>query len=206
DDGRAGGVAERGAGAGRIEIVSDILTHASGDGAAVAEREHDGVVGEARLDVQGTADGDAVDGDLADEGDLRAAIELGGFLAGDLDQRALGIDAEFLAETGADEDGVVPSDLGDRVGALLEPAVVGEAAVIDLVVEGEADLEIIAEEGLELEGYSEEGAEGGGGVPDVDHGIDRNGELDHVQEAAEDVIGVAAGDAGDGVENQRVRV
>src|SRR5215471_4837642 len=41
----------------------------------------------------------------------------------------------------ADQGGVVPSELGHRIRQLLQPGIVGEATVVNLVVGGEADLQ-----------------------------------------------------------------
>ncbi len=46
-----------------------------------------------------------------------------------------------FASAGADEGRVVPGELGERVGQLLQPAVVGEPAVVDPVVAAEDELE-----------------------------------------------------------------
>ena len=90
--------------------------------------------------MERAADGDTVKGHFADEGLFLALLEVGVLLAGDLEKRAGRIDTEVLGKLRADEDGVIPRDLGDRIGALLQPAVVGEAAVIDLGVKGKANL------------------------------------------------------------------
>ena len=44
------------------------------------------------------------------------------------------LDAEQLGLRRGDQRGVVPGELGDGVGPLLEPGVVGEAAIVDAVV------------------------------------------------------------------------
>ena len=67
-------------------------------------------------------------------------------LEADLDHRHLGIgvglfDPQIARALRADQRGVVPSELGDRVGQLLEPAVVGVAAVVELRIRHEDDLE-----------------------------------------------------------------
>ncbi len=130
-----------------VAVEADVLAHATGNGAAIAEGDGDGPVGEARLDVQGTADGATVDRDLAEEG-FFATLAVGGvFLAGDLDERTAGLDAELRGEAGRDEDGVVPGDLGHRLGAFLEPAVVGEASVVDRRI-GAKDEFVSARRGL----------------------------------------------------------
>src|SRR4029453_11577420 len=55
--------------------------------------------------------------------------------------RRLVLGLELLSGGGTDDDRVVPRELGDRLRQLLQPAVVGEAAVEHARVEGEGPLE-----------------------------------------------------------------
>ena len=80
------------------------------DGPTVAERNTDAVVGVARGDHRGDLQRPAVEGQLHE-----VAV----------------VDFEGLGRRGAEQRGVVPAELGDGVGGLLEPAVVGIAAVVD---------------------------------------------------------------------------
>src|SRR5690606_18634295 len=105
--------------------------------ATVAELERDRVVGVARQDVDGGGEA--------------------GVAEGDLDEVSAG-HAEGLGAAGAQHGGVAPADLRERMRELLEPAVVGEAAVVD------------ARGGLEMEldprRWLVEGRQGGlGGLP-----------------------------------------
>ena len=54
--------------------------------------------------------------------------------------------AQLPGRLGAEERGVAPGELGDRVGELLEPAVVGEPAVVDLGVALQHQLEVVGRE------------------------------------------------------------
>src|SRR5690606_5071904 len=107
DDG-AGGDIGRGEGAGRIEIMTGALPYSTTDGAPVTERQHDGPIGQTGLDVKRAPHRDTVDGDFAKECGFLALRILREFLAGHLQRGTAGFDAESLAETRADENGVVP--------------------------------------------------------------------------------------------------
>ena len=50
-------------------------------------------------------------------------------------------DVEALGHLGADEDGVVPGELGHRLGEFLQPAVVGELSVVDGGVAADVELD-----------------------------------------------------------------
>ena len=52
-------------------------------------------------------------------------------------------DLETLRHLWADEDGVVPGELGHRLGQFLEPAVVGELAVVDGGVAADVELDSV---------------------------------------------------------------
>src|ERR1019366_5228641 len=99
------------------------LAHPADPRAAVAQRQDDRVVGEAGLDVGGAPELAAPDRQLDHVRVLAALVEVREVLPRDLDVRRRGVDAELLGEPGAYEDGVVPAYLGDRVRALLQPAV-----------------------------------------------------------------------------------
>ncbi len=50
-------------------------------------------------------------------------------------------DLQALRHLGADEDGIVPDQLGHRLGQFLEPAVVGELSVVDGGVTADVELD-----------------------------------------------------------------
>ena len=110
----------------RVEVEADLLAVEVRDASALrateAERETKRVVRHAGHDPHGCAHG------LASE---REFDEL----------RVL--HAEVHRRLAADEHGVVPCHLGDRIGDFHEPAVVGPAAIIHAVVAGENDFEIV---------------------------------------------------------------
>ena len=60
-------------------------------------------------------------------------------------QHVAGLHAEAVRGGGAQDRGVVPGELGDRLGQFLQPAVIGEAAVVDRGVGAEDDFELAAE-------------------------------------------------------------
>ena len=206
-DGGTGGETKCAGGAGRVEVVADALADATRDRAAVAEREHEGVVGQTWLDVERTADGDAVDGDFAYKGLLFALLEVGVFFAGDLKQRTFRIDAEVQGQARADKDRVIPRNLGDRIRALLEPTVVGEATVVDLGVEAKAHFEVGLGEGAVAGREGEQRGQTGGVEAHIGLLVGGTHEQTVMQELAEHVVGVtAANDARDGIINLSVRI
>src|SRR5690606_8227144 len=100
----------------RIGVGAAALADAAGPPAAVAEGEDDHVVGQAGLDPGAGLDGAALH--------LHAhALRVG--------------QAETLGRGGADQRAVGPGELRERLGDLLQPRVVGEAAVVHLGVGGE---------------------------------------------------------------------
>jgi len=103
------------------DVAPRVAAHLAGCGAAVAQRHRDAPRGLAGHD-QGR--------------DLHltpAAVER--------DQRAVP-DAEPLGGRRTDQRGVVPGELGHRIGRLLEPTVVGEPPVVDRGVLAEDDLQL----------------------------------------------------------------
>ncbi len=126
-----------------------------------------------------------------------------------MEEGAAGLDAELRAEAGRNEDGVVPGELRHGLGALLQPAVVGEATVVHLGVHGEADLEAVLGDGDGRGGLGEQRAHAGGGDGDVGHRVGGAGEQAVVEELAETLFAVDAAkgvQAGDGFVNERVGV
>ena len=138
----AGRNVERARLAGRIGVKARPLAHPADLRPPVAQRDNDRVIGEARLDVGGPDQLPAVHRQLDDVRILPALVEGREVLPGHL-LKAVGraVDPELLREPGAHEDRIVPADLRDRIRALLEPAVVREAAVVDPRVRDKADLE-----------------------------------------------------------------
>ena len=107
-----------------------LRSNAAPEGAAVAHGHEDGKVGDAGRDEHRDGDLAAIDRQLHDVGGLFAGLVAGAKA-----------EPQFACRLGADHRSVVPGQLGDRVGELLQPGVVGKAAVIGLVVEGEDGLE-----------------------------------------------------------------
>ncbi|WP_293261834.1 hypothetical protein [Nannocystis sp.] len=163
------GAADKPGVAGGLQAVG-VDARAVGDGAevaaAVAEGERDGVVGLAGGDPH--------------RGDQVAAAD------GDAEQVAV-LDAELAGGGDADVGGVVPRQLGHRVRGLLQPAVVGVAAVGQLGVEVEVDLELA---GVRLD--LGEGADEAGDVAGARGDAGPRDALDHavVQPAAPHAVGV----------------
>ena len=130
-DGCAGEEAGRHRATERVGVEADhVGGHAAPEGAAVAHGHKDGEVGDAGRDEHRDGDLAAIDRQLDD---------VGGLFAG-LVARAEA-EAELARRLGADHRSVVPGQLGDRVGELLKPGVVGKPAVVGLIVEGEDGLE-----------------------------------------------------------------
>src|SRR5690606_8655613 len=142
-DPRAGDEVRRVARAQRIEVVPRPLPRTTGRGASIPKREDDRVVREAGLDVEGSTDRATIDRHDTDEGQLLALLEVGLLNAGDLERGTVRVYAELPSETRADLDGVVPGDFGDRIRDFLQPAVVGEASIVDAAVGDEANLEVV---------------------------------------------------------------
>jgi hypothetical protein len=99
---------------------------------AVAQVDGDGAVGVAGHDPDGGADGPVAVLQLDDVG-REAAVLAAVDVAADAH-------AEFLGRPRAHDGRVVPGQLGDRLGQLLGPAVVGEPAVVERRVGLEHDL------------------------------------------------------------------
>ena len=130
-DRRAGEEASRHGAAERVGVEANLICcDAAAEGAAVAHGHEDGEVGDAGRDEHRNGDFAAID---------RQLDEVRRLLAG-LVARAEA-EAELARRLGADHRSVVPGQLGDRVGKLLQPGIVGEAAVVGLVVECEDSLE-----------------------------------------------------------------
>ena len=119
--GDTGTVSERGGIAERVGVESDLLHHVGDAVAAVAEGDADRAVG-----MAGSDQGGGIDVSVA---------------GGDPEPVAI-LDAESLGIGGADEGGVVPDKLGDEIGCLLEPGIVGVAAVVDTRTAEEDHLEL----------------------------------------------------------------
>ena len=127
--------------------------------------------------------------------------------AGDRDLRTRRRDAQLLAELRTDHDGVVPRDLRDRIGALLQPAVVVEPAIIHLVVGHKTDFEILGGERLYLR--RRRGEEGPGTTEVELRGrlrIGRTREKAVVQETTHGLFHIATGETRNGLADKRVAV
>ena len=109
----------RGPPAQQVGVEAGAVADAPGAGAAVAD-----------------VDGDRVGG--VAWGDPHRHPQHAAFVP-DLDQVAV-LDLERLGRVRRDQRGVVPGQLGHRLGHFLQPAVVGEAAVVDGGVAAEVDL------------------------------------------------------------------
>ena len=138
---------------------------------------------------------------------LRALSKVSLFLARDLDQRTFRLDAEFLAESGTHENGVVPRNLGDWVGAFLEPTVIGEATVVHRVIGDETHLEVGLGKRADRWSHAPEDL-GKTATREIyrNDRIGRVGQQPVVQKTPEGLGRVAATKSGYGVENQRVAV
>ncbi len=122
---QADGDIGRGGRAEDISVETHPLAHAAGHRPAVAQRHRDREVRLAGKD-QG--------------GDLQAA-------AGEVQPHDVaGGHAQRLRGRRADDGGVIPGQLGDRVGELLQPAVIGEPAVVDLGIAVQDEFEVIGRE------------------------------------------------------------
>ena len=190
---RASGKAHRRRRAERVGAGAGPLPHMARRGAAVAECDDERVIRKAGLDVDRAADLAATDGDLEDAGVFLADLKVVFLDARHLQRRTLGVDAELLAELRADENGVVPGNLRDRVRALLQPAVVGEAAVVHLVVGDKADLEVLGGQDLKLRRGRKQRAGTGEVVADLHLRIGRIGQQAVVEELTEGFLGIGAG-------------
>ncbi len=113
-------VPERGGGPQPVRIEANAVARMPRRGASVTEVHHDAIVGCAGLNEERRAQGAA--------------------LVGDLDQLAA-IGVELLGGGGADEGRVIPGELGDGPRHFLQPAVVGEAAVVNRGVGAENQFE-----------------------------------------------------------------
>jgi len=138
---------------------------------------------------------------------LRALNKVGLFFTRDLDQRTLGLDAEFLPESGTHENGVVPRNLGDWIRAFLEPTVVGKATVVHLVIGDETHLKVGLGKRADRWSHAPEDL-----VKTSSREIYRNdrirrvGQQAVVQKTPEGLGGVAATKSGYGVVDQLVAV
>ena len=104
-----------------VGIEPDAAADAPCPFASVTERQAQRIIRHARLHPNRTADAPAVQRDFH-----QVAV----------------LHAEFARRFAADEHGVVPSHLGDRIGQFLHPAVVRETAIIHLCVAEENDFEV----------------------------------------------------------------
>ena len=128
----------------RVGVEAGAVADPAGLRAAVAERQDDGVIGQSGLDLQRAADGAAAELDLADMAPAPGRCPNRRPRARHRQQPVEpGKDAQFLRQARRNEDGVVPREPRDRIGALLQPAVVGEPPVVDLVVGDKAHLEAL---------------------------------------------------------------
>ena len=117
---QACGDPRRGGRAQRIRAKSLSSSHAAGARAAVAESDGDRIVRMACLNPNRA-------GDL-----LAVQLKL---------DHVFGLDPEPLRHLGTDEHGIVPGELGHRLGELLKPAVVGELAIVDGGIAAEVELD-----------------------------------------------------------------
>src|SRR5580704_9844422 len=119
-DGHAAGEPRGGAGAERVSVESLGGADAAGALAAVAEKNGDRVVGMAGLNPDGAGDFFAVQ------------FKLDHVFRGNL---------QPVGHLGADQDRVVPGELGHRLGQFLQPAVVGKLSVVDGGVAADVELD-----------------------------------------------------------------
>ena len=127
---QARGEPRRRAGAQRIGIEALRGSDSAGAAAAVTEEYRDRIVRMARLNP----------------------YRAGNFLSVQLKlDDVFRFDLHPLRHFGADEHGVVPGELGHRLGQLLQPAVVGELAVVDGGIAANVEFEraALASAGLE---------------------------------------------------------
>src|ERR1017187_9934853 len=99
-----------GGGAQAVGIKADAGAGPAGVGAAIAEVQGDGLIHVAGLNPDRSAQLAALVGEL---------------------QHAAVFDAQPVRVAGAHNGGIVPRELGDGLGQFLQPAAVGEAAIVD---------------------------------------------------------------------------
>ena len=117
----------------QVCVEAGAAAHVARERPAVPEVDGDAIVGVTDDREHRTADAAPLKPQLD-----QLAQDLPVFAAG---ERRIVRDLEPLGRGGADDDGVVPRQLRDRFGQLLQPAVVGEAAVEDTRVRAECDFE-----------------------------------------------------------------
>ena len=125
-------VVPKGGGGAKAEgVEADAGSGTSGAGAAIAEVQGYGAIGVAGLHPDGGAQTAALVGQLHHLPVYADAARVVG-----------GGQAEVMRGARADEDGVIPCEFGDGAGKFLQPAVVGEAAVVDRGVGPEDHFEL----------------------------------------------------------------
>ena len=175
--------------------------------AAVAQREDDGVGGQTGLDMDRPLDGAARQAHPTDRSHLFAEFEISTLGARHLDQGARRHNAQRGSQARRDEDGIIPCEPGHRVGAFLQPTVVGETTVVRFVVGDETHLEAGRSDGWQPgEGSQNVGHSRGTGL-EPGHGR-RSGVFQQpvVQETPERLLRIAARELGDGLIDERVRI
>ena len=128
---RARGVIEIVTGAEGIGVETSAPSDAPGLFPSITQGQADGVVRHAGLDPDRPAHGAIAQLDL--DGVIEKFLILG---------EALRENAQIPGRFGAEQNGVVPSQFGDRVGQFLQPAVVVVAAVIHLGIAIKNDIQL----------------------------------------------------------------
>ena len=115
----------------RIGIEADIFHESRNAFASVAEGYRERVVGMTGSDHRGRFEGLITIRDFHDICD-EVIVDIVAHLLSNIaeDIEIVGFDAEFFGRRGADEDGIIPSQLGDKIRSLNEPRVIRIAPVI----------------------------------------------------------------------------
>ena len=203
---RARREAEAGGGAQRVGIKAGAGSDVTGMRPPITERQHDRVIRQAGLNMHRPTHGATVQSDFANEGVFFALDEFRFFFARNLQQAAAGNDPELFAQTRTDQNCVVPGNFRHRIRTFLQPTIVGETAVIHLVISRKTHFEIGRRQRRSSGGGGQKNLRTGGVKGDGHHRITRPGEQTIVQEFLESFLAVATRQLTDRGENLGVSI